>query len=117
MSKTVLYIDGTNLFAGQNELFGPKEYLSFEFLIKEINKLAQKKDFVFTRTPIAYLESAFYYKNPSNSFVYNPQNIHIPNYIGVNVIFPDVSRSAFPQGPSKIFMVNDDASFEIIEFR
>jgi len=41
MSKTILYIDGTNLFAGQNELFGPKEYLSFEFLIKEINKLVK----------------------------------------------------------------------------
>ena len=37
--KTFLYIDGTNLFAGQNELFGPKEYLSFKFLITEINKL------------------------------------------------------------------------------
>ena len=37
--KTILYIDGTNLFAGQNELFGPKRHLSFEFLIKEINKL------------------------------------------------------------------------------
>lgn len=39
--KTFLYIDGTNLFAGQNELFGPKKYLSFQFLIKEINKLVK----------------------------------------------------------------------------
>ena len=37
--KTFLYIDGTNLFAGQNELFGPKKYLSFKFLITEINEL------------------------------------------------------------------------------
>lgn len=94
-----------------------REKTDFASTFKEINQLAQKKDFVFTRTPIAYLESAFYYKYPSNSFVYNPQNIHIPNYIGVNVIFPDVSRSTFPQGPSKTFMVNDDASFEIIEYR
>lgn len=41
MKKTSLYIDGTNLFAGQNELFGPKKYLSFPFLIKEINKLVK----------------------------------------------------------------------------
>lgn len=37
--KTFLYIDGTNLFAGQNELFGLSKHLSFPFLIKEIKKL------------------------------------------------------------------------------
>jgi len=39
--KTFLYIDGTNLFAGQNELFGPKKYLSFKFLVKEISKFVK----------------------------------------------------------------------------
>lgn len=37
--KTYLYIDGTNLFAGQNELFGPKKFLPFTALLKEINHL------------------------------------------------------------------------------
>ncbi|MDP3724177.1 MAG: NYN domain-containing protein [bacterium] len=37
--KTYLYIDGTSLFAGQYELFGPKHYLSFSFLLKEIKRL------------------------------------------------------------------------------
>ena len=37
--KSCLYIDGTNLFAGQNELFGPNKYLSFSYLIKEIKRL------------------------------------------------------------------------------
>lgn len=45
--KTFLYIDGTNLFAGQNELFGPKKYLSFQFLIKEINKLIKIEHIYF----------------------------------------------------------------------
>lgn len=47
MSKTILYIDGTNLFAGQNELFGPKQYLSFKFLIKEITKLIEIDEIYF----------------------------------------------------------------------
>ena len=29
---TNLYIDGTNLFAGQNDLFGPRQYLDFDYL-------------------------------------------------------------------------------------
>ena len=37
--KSCFYIDGTNLFAGQNELFGPNKYLSFSYLIKEIKRL------------------------------------------------------------------------------
>ena len=37
--SSYLYIDGTNLFAGQNELFGPNKYLSFDYLLKEIRKL------------------------------------------------------------------------------
>ena len=37
--KTHFYIDGTNLFAGQHELFGPNKLLSFGFLIQEIKKL------------------------------------------------------------------------------
>lgn len=37
--KTYLYIDGTNLFAGQNALFGPNKHLSFKYLIGEINHL------------------------------------------------------------------------------
>ncbi|PIP52310.1 hypothetical protein COX59_00440 [Candidatus Beckwithbacteria bacterium CG_4_10_14_0_2_um_filter_47_25] len=36
---TNLYIDGTNLFAGQNDLFGPRRHLDFAYLIKEIKKI------------------------------------------------------------------------------
>ena len=33
-----LFIDGTNLYAAQYELFGPKKYLDFIKLIKELEK-------------------------------------------------------------------------------
>ena len=36
--KTFLFIDGTNLYAGQYELFGPKKYLCFPVFVKEIEK-------------------------------------------------------------------------------
>ncbi len=39
MVSSLLYIDGTNLFAGQQELFGVHSYLSFSYLIKGIKKL------------------------------------------------------------------------------
>ncbi len=36
--RTVLFIDGTNLYAGQYQLFGPKKYLDFKVLIKLLEK-------------------------------------------------------------------------------
>jgi uncharacterized LabA/DUF88 family protein len=43
--KTFLFIDGTNLYAAQYELFGPKRYLDFPSFIKEIeNKIKIKFD-------------------------------------------------------------------------
>lgn len=86
----------------------------FKSTFMEINKIAKETDEVYARTPIGYLESVYYYKNPENTFVYNPQNIHIPEYIGVNLVFPNASRSFFPLFPVRTFMVNDDASYEVI---
>ncbi|MBM3209300.1 NYN domain-containing protein [Candidatus Shapirobacteria bacterium] len=36
--KTYLFIDGTNLYAAQFELFGPKRYLDFGKLISEVEE-------------------------------------------------------------------------------
>lgn len=38
MVKTFLFIDGTNLYAGQYELFGPDKYLFFPIFIKSLEK-------------------------------------------------------------------------------
>ena len=41
--KTYLFIDGTNLYASQYELFGPRKYLNFFKFIKEIEKKIKVK--------------------------------------------------------------------------
>jgi len=41
--KASLFIDGTNLYAAQYELFGPKKYLNFAKLIEEIEKKIRVK--------------------------------------------------------------------------
>lgn len=46
--KTYLFIDGTNLYAAQYELFGPEKYLHFSYFIKEIeDKLKAKFDKIY----------------------------------------------------------------------
>ncbi|MBM3205548.1 NYN domain-containing protein [Candidatus Shapirobacteria bacterium] len=41
--KTYLFIDGTNLYASQYELFGPRRYLNFSKFIKEVEKKIKVK--------------------------------------------------------------------------
>lgn len=41
MSKTYLFIDGTNFYAGQYELVGPHRYFDFSIFVKEIEKKLQ----------------------------------------------------------------------------
>jgi len=41
--KTYLFVDGSNLYAGQYELFGPDKYLDFAKFINEVEKLLEIK--------------------------------------------------------------------------
>ncbi|MBU1085320.1 MAG: NYN domain-containing protein [Candidatus Beckwithbacteria bacterium] len=77
---TNLYIDGTNLFAGQNVLFGPHQYLSFTYLMKEIKKIIRVDKVFFyasymnskQRKKLTTTEALFYreVKETKNVFFY-----------------------------------------------
>ena len=41
--NTSLFIDGTNLYAAQYELFGLDEYLNFPEFVKEVEKYLNKE--------------------------------------------------------------------------
>lgn len=86
----------------------------FKSTFADINYRSGKEDFVYTKTPIAYLESAYYYKNPDKVFVYNPNNIKIPDYIGITVVFNQSSRTTLPPSPSKTYLIDDDANYQLI---
>ncbi len=111
LAVSILWIFFSIMFNIQISPFHKKT--DFKSLFNEINNHSTTKDFVFARTPIAYLESAYYYKYPLNTFIYNPNNISIPKYIGVTLIFPDVSRIDYYSN-ARNFLVNDDATYQLI---
>lgn len=85
----------------------------FKLTFAELDKISKPDDFIYAKTPIGYLESAYYYTDEKRVFVYNPQNIAIPDYIGSNVVFPHASRSSFPPAPSRVFLIADNAQYEL----
>lgn len=86
----------------------------FKSAFAEINLRTNGKDFVYTKTPLAFLESAYYYKYPDKVFVYNPHNITIPYYIGVTVVFPRISQTSLPVPPSGTYLIDDTANYQLI---
>lgn len=86
----------------------------FKTAFREINQRATNMDYAYAKTPIGFLETAYYFRNPEKVFVYNPKNTRIPNYIGVTVVFPNASKPELPTAPSVTYMIADDANYEII---
>lgn len=82
--------------------------------IMEIAKLAKPQDAVYAQTPLVYFESAFYYPRKDRVFIYNPQNIAVPKYIGTAVIPKNKSAMDFPESPARTFLVKNDGSYEVV---
>ncbi|MBI2617457.1 glycosyltransferase family 39 protein [Candidatus Gottesmanbacteria bacterium] len=86
----------------------------FKMTFAEINSFSTKNDYVYAKTPISFLESAYYYIYPENVFIYNPNDITIPSYIGTTVVFPLASQKTFPPAPSRTFLIADDGTYDIV---
>lgn len=125
-SKTHLYIDGTNLFAGQNELFGPKKYLPFSVLMQHINKLFPVDRVFFYATYIGQLackkpklkkmlgsEAKFYREArafPRTQFFKGHRSPTSGKEKGVDVhLAVDMVKDAFLQNCSQAVIISGDA--------
>jgi len=121
IKKTNLYIDGTNLFAGQNDLFGPRQYLDFAYLIKEIKKLVKINEVFFyasfmnakQRGNRAVAEALFYrqVKETDNLFFYKGHRSPASGKEkGVDVhLAADIVRDALTGKCREVIIMSGDA--------
>ena len=119
--KANLYIDGTNLFAGQNDLFGPRRILDFAYLIKEIKKLVKINEVFFyasfmnakQRGNRAAAEALFYrqVKETDNLFFYKgPRSPASGKEKGVDVhLAADMVRDALTGKCREVIIMSGDA--------
>lgn len=113
--KKIIFISCILFSIGFNVFIAPyKKKTDFKATIREINLVASKQDYVFAKTPIGFLETVYYYKDESKVYVYNPNAVAIPDYIGSNVVFPHSSKSSFPLAPSRTFLIDDNAQYELL---
>lgn len=127
---TFLFIDGTNLYAGQYELFGPKKYLYFPSFIKEIEtKLKIEFDQIyfyasyspkpqrFIRKSIPFLKNeSFFYKSvrlePKTSFFLGHRSPTSGKEKEVDVkLVVDIVHKAHLNEFSACYLLSGDADF------
>jgi len=128
IKKSYLYIDGTNLFAGQNELFGPYKYLSFSYLIKEIKKLFLIDNIFFYASYLSNINQrkpelkklttaeAFFYKDvksyPGLIFYKGHRSPTSGKEKGVDIhLAVDIVKDVFLEKCSEVIIMTGDADF------
>ncbi len=79
----------------------------------EINKLSDNNDLIYAQSPLVYFESLYYSSDRSKVFLYNPDKVSLPNYLGVILIGPEKQLNSLPRYPYKAYMVKENGSFEI----
>ncbi len=76
-----------------------------------VNNLVKDDDLILPNSPLVFFESVYYSKNPQNVFLYNPNKIRLPNYLG-NVLIPvEKQIDKLPKLPKRAFLINEDGSF------
>lgn len=128
--KTFLFIDGTNLYAGQYELFGPKRYLDFPRFIRSVQKSLKvtfdkiyfyasysPKTQKFIRKPISFLKNeSFFYKSvrsePKTSFFLGHRSPTSGKEKEVDVkLVVDIVNKAHLNEFSTCYLLSGDADF------
>lgn len=79
---------------------------------KLINKLLTENDVVYAQTPLIYYES-LYYSSQTAIYLYNPQNITPPRFVGSIGMPPSIWVKTYPQAPQRAFVVKEDGTFFI----
>ncbi|MBI5449321.1 hypothetical protein HY948_03305 [Candidatus Gottesmanbacteria bacterium] len=82
--------------------------------LMEINTMRSKQDIIVAHSPLIFFESIYYSNSPDRVFLYNPQNIAFPVYVGDALVSPGQMIRDYPTYPTRAFVVHENGTFEII---
>lgn len=80
----------------------------------QVNTLASDRDVILAQSPLVFLETVYYSSHQSQVFLYNPQNVAFPWYVGGVIVSPEQMTKDFPVYPSRAFLVTERGDFSII---
>ncbi len=103
------------LFSAGFNLWYPNKHakVNIRQTFQEVNMLMGKEDIVMAGSPLVLFESIYYAKDPTRVYLYNPQNVAFPHYVGDAIVQPSQMLQEFPFYPSRAFLIREDGSFDI----
>ena len=84
---------------------------------REIGKMAKTTDLIYSKTPLTFFEANYYFPDRSRVFLYNPNHLAVPFYAGAALLPQNKMKDFVPLYPGRAFLINDDATYEIISER
>jgi mannosyltransferase len=87
--------------------------LDIRSTIYQVNALLGKHDVILANSPLILFESTYYSRDRSRVFLYNPERIPFPWYVGGSIVSSKQMVSDLPPYPIRAFIIKADGSFEM----
>ncbi|MBI3955624.1 hypothetical protein HY339_00010 [Candidatus Gottesmanbacteria bacterium] len=103
------------LFAFGFNVWYPSQHakLNIRAAMQEVNALKGKNDVILAQSPLIFFETIYYAGNSTNVFLYNPNAVPFPWYVGGVLVSDDQMVTDLPVYPARAFMIKEDGSYTI----
>lgn len=81
---------------------------------QEVNALRGTQDVVLAESPLVFFESIYYSGDPKRVYLYNPQNVAFPVYVGSALVSSSQMALSYPPYPMRGFLIHEDGTFDVV---
>ncbi len=81
--------------------------------IMEINALKSENDLIYAESPLVLFETIYYASDRSSVFLYNPNGLPFPWYVGDALFSEKLNMQTLPTYPRKAFIVKENGSYSV----
>ena len=87
--------------------------VDFAQTFAEIEEIKKPEDIILAKNPLSYYESHYYTDTKNSVFLYNPDALTPPRYVG-NIGMPESRwKTEYPRAPHRAFLIDADGSYTI----
>lgn len=79
-----------------------------------IRSAIKSGDEIYVNSPLVFFETLYYAPDDINVYLYNPQKITMPKYVGSDAMSENVWRTSFPKEPDRAFLVEESGLYKIV---
>lgn len=104
------------LFAFAFNFWYPDKHakLDIRSTIREINTVRAKDDLYLPASPLIFFETIYYASDPSKVFLYNPQGVAFPWYVGSTIVKPSQMIRELPVYPTRAFLIQENGTYNLV---